>query len=52
MTATYTNTQTKETYELGGISDLAKAWRMSHMVCSRMGWNEEMFSDDVRVSLS
>tara|TARA_R110000822_G_scaffold161_1_gene711 strand:- start:17227 stop:17388 length:162 start_codon:yes stop_codon:yes gene_type:complete len=49
MTAIYNNTQTNEVYELAGVSNIGKAWKMSKMVCERMNWNEEMFAEDVTV---
>lgn len=52
MTATYKNTQTNETYELGGVKNIAQAWRMASFVCGRMGWNEDMFSYDVIVRVA
>ena len=51
MTAVYKNTQTNEIYQLGGISNIGKAWKLSKMVCNRMDWNEEMFAQDVIVTL-
>lgn len=51
MTATYQNTATKETYNLGGVSGIAQAWKMANFVCNRNNWNIEMFSADVRVSV-
>lgn len=47
--ATYTNKQTGETYRLAGVKNLAQAWRLSEFVANRMGWNVEMFADDVKV---
>lgn len=52
MTATYTNTQTSETYELGGVNNIGQAWKLANHVCDRMNWNFDMFAEDVRVSVS
>lgn len=49
--ATYYNKQTKETYTLAGVESLKKAWCLSKFVCNRMGWNHDMFCDDVAVNL-
>ena len=51
-TATYFNKVTKESYELGGIRDISHAWKMSSFVCSRNNWNEDMFSEDVKITVS
>lgn len=51
MIATYKNKQTGEEYKLGGVNSLAKAWSLSKFVSKRMNWNEEMFAEDVTVSV-
>lgn len=51
-TATYYNRQTKETYKIGGVKNLAMAHRLSNVACSRMNWNEDMFSEDVKVTVA
>lgn len=50
--ATYKNNATNEVYKLGGISNIGKAWSLSKFVCSRMGWNNDTFANDVTVSLN
>lgn len=52
MTATYTNKALQETYELSGIKDLKHAWKIYRTVCQRMNWNEDMFSNDMKIKLS
>tara|TARA_R110000744_G_scaffold149813_2_gene262999 strand:+ start:571 stop:732 length:162 start_codon:yes stop_codon:yes gene_type:complete len=52
MTAVYTNIQTNEVYELSGVSNIGKAWGLSKLVCSRNNWNENMFAEDVVVTMS
>jgi len=49
MTATYTNKQTKENYQIGGVKGLEQAWNLAEFVCNRNNWNLEMFSYDVIV---
>lgn len=49
VTAKYYNKQLDETYEIGGVNGIAGAWRLSQFVCNRMGWNHDMFCDDVLV---
>ncbi len=50
-TAVYFNRQTNETYQLGGIKNLAHAWKVYATVCDRMNWNSEMFSNDVTIKI-
>ena len=47
--ALYMNQPLKEYYILGGVKDLAHAWNAASFVSHRTGWNEGMFSTDVRV---
>lgn len=37
--AIYTNTATKETYTLKGVSDLGRAWELVKFAASRNNWN-------------
>lgn len=51
-TATYTNKATGETYQLGGVKNIGQAWNLAKFVADRMNWNFEMFSHDVKVTIS
>ena len=50
--ATYTNKATGETYNLGGVKSLKKAWSLAAFVASRNGWNLSMFSYDVTIKIT
>jgi uncharacterized protein YjaG (DUF416 family) len=51
-TATFTNRKTNETYTLKNVQDLSQAWNLATFVCKRMGWNFDMFCNDVKVKIS
>ena len=51
MTATYTNNQTNETYQIGGVKNIGQAWSLASTACNRMNWNEDMFAEDVTVKV-
>ncbi|WP_165585177.1 hypothetical protein [Chryseobacterium soli] len=50
-TAVYFNQAKKETYELGGITNIQQAYDLYKFVCSRNNWNPSMFTYDVIVRL-
>ncbi|TXI89611.1 MAG: hypothetical protein E6Q36_03125 [Chryseobacterium sp.] len=50
-TAVYYNQATKETYELGGVTNIQQAYDLYKFVCSRNNWNPSMFTYDVIVKL-
>jgi hypothetical protein len=37
--AVFTNKALNETYTLGGVKDLAKAWSLVTFACERNNWN-------------
>ena len=48
----YKNNVLDETYKLaGGITNIGDAWNKSKLVCSRTGWNEDTFANDVSVTV-
>ena len=51
MTATYKNTQTNESTEIGGVKNIGQAWNLASFVCNKMNWNEDMFAEDVIVRM-
>tara|TARA_B100000780_G_C20905461_1_gene360397 strand:+ start:54 stop:215 length:162 start_codon:yes stop_codon:yes gene_type:complete len=50
-TATYTNTQTNET-TTRKVEHMGHAYQLSGEVCDKMNWNENMFTEDVKLTIT